>query len=205
MSSKTVAYNLCLDVVDRTAQDVVNANPGMFSGTIYAPASSYVPKYLYTSLGTLWMGTATASSVFAQRIAVDLGTGASDARGSIVVITNKLTESVRQPRYGMDSDQPGAVEADMSIYMYRPKASSDTSLILNSAYRINYILDNNLRQARFLPPDLQITQDPGNIYFDNTVVSNEYYKCFFENFNIPVQASAQEIEFCSSYVRVISR
>lgn len=197
MPATVIAYVLQNDILDRTAQDAVNANP---PGTFVGGASS-VPPHLYLSLKTLWLGPSASTSDFQNQIVPDLGTGQSNPKGSIVIVADTLSESVIKRR-SIRSDQPGAEVSNVKILLYKPRALSlSVATLQNVSFRIRYLIDNNLRGVRGLSGCLPNTA----VYQDITLDPRAPFFCFYLDVGEPVLASEATLLYSTDYVRLFTR
>ena len=186
MISKVVRNNLILDVVDRSASDLVLAYPEEFT------SSSDVPEFLYKSLNTLWTGA--ASSELAKCVVDDPGVG-KESSASIDIVTDKMIPSSLFPR-GAQSDDPGAFTTFCRIILYKPRTRAASSDAINqAALRIAYVLDHPTRNQRQLG-QLSVSGSP--------MVSSDYLRMYLEEISGPggskiMSSSALELVFRCEY------
>lgn len=159
MPSRQIRYNLINDYIDRTAADVMAANPGMFDSV------SEVPEYLYLSLKTLWLGAGAASGDFAKRVVADLGTGMESSAGCITIFTTQIEDQADDNQTFQD-DRYGAEVAMVEIYMNIPRVNTDIDILMNAGLRIKYLLDYNARILRGLTTNLLVSPT-----VDNSILS----------------------------------
>lgn len=135
------------------ANDIVDANPATVSASNAAcwPTSADVADYGYLSLGSIWVGVPTTSSVLASRIVYKAGEGANNALGEISLISLP-TESVENQQ-GLDNNSVGAIDYYMEIVYRQPDKSANWSKINNAALRVRYLLDHNWRAKRRARPN----------------------------------------------------
>lgn len=189
MSARVIEWNLEQDVIDRTAADVMTANPGMFATT------ADVPDFLFKSLKTIWLGAPAASGALADAVISDLRTKTNDSAGAITVIADRVFESV-EGRF-FESDQMGAETARMVIQLTRPRNTTSVTIIRDACLRVKYILDEGSRGLRRLPPQLPIRTD-------NTLDASFGLYARFDEFIGPLRTDIEEIIFTCEYVRVFA-
>lgn len=197
MPAKVIASLLKSDIVDRTAQDVINANlPGTFVNGV-----SSVPMYLYSSLKTIWTSASGSVSSYQNLIVPNLGTGQSSPVGSIVIVAEQLNESVLV-RKSVRNDQPGAEVCPISILLYKPRASSlSINPIQDAGLRIRYLIDNSLRGLRGQSGNL-----PDYYVAQSTSLDVRYpFLCFYERNGEPVLSSEATLVYRADYIRMFSR
>jgi len=192
MTAKVVRYNVIQDYTDRTAADVMAANPGMFSST------SDVPVFLYQSLKTLWLGASAASSEFAAKVSPYLGGGDADPRGSIQIVQVSTVQSVLSEDDILKSNEIGAETADIIFNLTTPRTATTSDFLDNAVQRLKYILDHELRGYRGLSPCLTVQGD-------NTVVSDCNYLCRFIDYGTELRVSNVQVLFRVCYTRVFAR
>lgn len=191
MTAKVVRYNIIQDYTDRTASDVMAANPGMFAST------SDVPVFLYQSLKTLWLGSSASSSEFASRVTPYVGGGDADPRGSIQVIQATTIASYLDDMSILRSDEVGAENADIILNLSTSRTNTTSDFLDNAVQRLKYILDMDLRGYRGLSPGLIIGGD--------LTVADCDYKCRFIDYGTELRASNVQVLFRASYTRVFAR
>lgn len=153
---------LATDVVDSTATIVYNANTDLFS------SPSAVPDYCYTSLSTL-MGVASAD--LPTRIIPAYGEDVTPSSLSIIFQPDVTGDSVNYPTE-IRSDYQGAEYENLCILVRAPGSYKNASLIRSIQLRIRFLIDQNLRQYRNLPPGIAITEDDS--------VLDQYLRCFWK-------------------------
>lgn len=198
MPAKVIAELLRADTVDRTAQDVINANP---AGTFVNGVSS-VPEYLYLSLKSIWTSPSALASEYTKLVVPNLGTGQSSSLGSIVVVPQNLNESVTQ-RKSVRSDQPGAEVCPLYFLLYKPRATSlSITPIQSASLRIQYLIDNTVRGAtRGVSGSI-----PANFVAQSNSLDARFQMfCFFERTSEPVLASEATLIYRADYVRMFAR
>ena len=192
--ARVIEYNLVRDVSDRDPQDLVTLYPTVFS------ASGQVPEYLYKSIGTLWLGTVSASSDLDKRISVGTG-GEESAAGSIVILLDSTVPSYLATR-GNRSNDPGAFTSMVRIVLYKPagRVTSPDQVISNTADRIIYVMDETMRQLRSNP---QLT-----LAGSNNIASTEddYIISTLEEIrgpgNVVQEKAALELVFRLEYMKI---
>lgn len=197
MPAAVIMNYLQADVLDRSAAAVIAANP---PGTFINGVSS-VPSYLYLSLKTLWTSASGGIPAYQALVTADLGTGKSSPLGSIVVVSEALTEQVLD-RTSLYSDAPGAEVTPIQILLYKPRAqSTSVTLIQNTQLRIRYLLDNYLRGVQGLSGNLPVSA----VYADPSIDPRSPFFCFYERNLEPILASEANILFSCDYLRLFTK
>lgn len=192
--AKVIHYNLVRDVTDRDPEILVSSYPAVFS------ASGQVPEYLYKSLGTLWLGTTSASADLDKKVSVGTG-GSESSSGSIVILVDSTIPSYISSR-GQRNNDPGAVTSIVRIVLYKPpgRTTSPDQQISNTADRIVYILDEPMRQLRHNP---QLT-----LAGSNNIGSTEddFIMCYLEEIrgpgNVVQEKASLELIFRVEYMKI---
>lgn len=197
MSSKVIRANLITDYTDRTAQDVIDANPNTF----FTAGTGDVPLYLYTSLATL---LGVSSSELANRVVADKGVGRMESYGGIVVTSSYIPSHMEGGPPEMRSDQAGAETDYATLVVYKTRKATTSDDILNIMMRLIYLLDHQIRSRRsstsaLVPPGLDSTSDITIL----KTAEGGYYHCHY--IGMPprdeVSASENAILFKAQYVR----
>lgn len=201
MPSRQIRLNLINDYIDRTAADVMSANPGMFDDV------SQVPEYLYLSLKTLWLGAGAASGDFAKKVVADLGTGMESSAGCITIFTTQIEDQADDNTTFQD-DRYGAEVATVEIYMTIPRVNTDIDLLMNAGLRIKYLLDYNARILRGLTTNLLVSPA-----VDNSILSPQHgsgTRYFIMRYlgltrSSSIRVSDQRLHFKAEYSRAFGR
>ncbi len=201
MSTKVIRQAIISDYIDRTAQDVINAN----SGSLVFSSTGDVPEYLYKSIATL---LGVSSSVLATRIVEDLGTGQANAEGGIVISSSFVPSYMDESPPRMNDDRAGAETGYLTMKVYVPRRVVSSDTMLNIIYRLAYILDHSWRSKRtsstaLLPPDLTSTADKTILRSDE----GGYYKCHFTGLSYKENLSASQntLLYKVQYVRRVGK
>lgn len=201
MISDIIRYNLIQDYTDRDPQTLADTYPTVFPG-----GSGDVPEYLHSSLKTIWVGVAGASSDLESRVIAMTGIGDEDSAGTIVISNDSNFPSSEFPR-GMRSDDPGAEVMMIKIILYGPRKSKTLYKDLqNAARRIRYLLDFPTRSSvRGLKGDIDF---PSSSYdWDKSVDPDDYLRCWWQETSGVTSYQNQkhnfiQMSFMVEYVRI---
>lgn len=194
MTAQAIQYYLCQDVVDGSAAAVSAANAAFW------PSPANVPSYAYESLGTIWTGAATVSSVFRNDIVYRFG-NVDETNTEISIFTQPI-ESANFDR--VRANTIGAEETNVVIRLFKAQTRATNKndgmdLIKNAELRIRYLLDSNWRRLRkgtapFIPSTGDSSLDPSvGVYL------------VWDGFISPPSAVECHIRYRAYYVRAVPK
>lgn len=166
MPAELIRDLLIKDIYDSNPQTISNQYPLIY------PLASSVPNYITSSLSTLLLGS--SGQDLSKYILAEYGQADIPAMAAIIIQTTEMYESIKY-NGAIQNDQPGAETAIVDIFVKNVRTTTSVSLVKLISLRIRYLLDQNLRQFRGLPPDLPV--DPS---VDSSINPNDYFKCFIK-------------------------
>lgn len=115
------------------------------------PNQASMPPYAYQPFGVIWIGVNASSSDVSNRIVYKLGQNYEESRGEVTLLTSPI-ESVDFPNAGLQSNDVGAETAYLDLVFRLPEESQDWDRISNAELRVRWLIDENWRKHRKLPP-----------------------------------------------------
>lgn len=152
--SPVIRAYLLQDTVDSTASAIRALNPGAW----YTDGD--VPRYMYTSLCTLWTGSSGNTALFDKLVVANSGAG--KVRTKTIAINPIISES--EDSQGLaQMDALGAENAKVLIAFQLPKAPTDKEfgMIDDCEARVRMLIDANLRPRSGRSQSLPIPDDAG--------------------------------------------
>lgn len=198
---EVLKYNLGLDYSDRTAADVLAANPDLFS------SEDEIPEFLFKSLKTLIFGdsaSSTSNDDYQKKIVAGLGTG-DGVSNAITIVSGDVYSASHYP--GRSNcprpDLPGAETAECQIIVNFPKSvdgkkdNLSYKLMSNLCNRIIFVLDNESRNFRNAPA-LAIVNVP-------LISKKLWFRVYITGYSGNIRAGIARMQVTVEYVKAYAR
>ena len=201
MPSPIIKAYLLTDTVDTTAQNIANLNPLVF------PSSAYVPRYMYTSLCTLWTGVSGNVGALANDILAISGAGLSTSRNVISISTTIHESSDLDEEDMYISDFTGAESGLLTILISTSKSPTDINLTQDTELRIRWLIDSNLRALRGVGQNIPIYNLPTNNLSGDTSIlaANSVFGCKWLRYEADQNAQELASEYAITYQRAFGK